>query len=49
VQVQEASSQPIDVDKSGIQVMIDELTSVEAPALDRREPLALKNKRSRRR
>ena len=49
VQVQEASSQPIDVDKTGIQVMIDELTSVEAPPLDRREPLALKKKRSRRR
>ena len=49
VQVQEAASQPIDVDKSGIQVMIDELTSVEAPPLDRREPLAMKKKRSRRR
>jgi len=49
VQVQEAASEPVDVDKSGIQVMIDELTSVEAPPLERREPLSLKKKRSRRR
>ena len=48
VQVQEAASEPIDVDKSGIQVMIDELTSVEAPPLDRREPLSMKKKRRRR-
>jgi len=49
VQVQEAASEPVDVDKAGIQVMIDELTSVEAPPLERREPLSLKKKRSRRR
>lgn len=49
VQVQEASSEPVDVDKSGIQVMIDDLTSVEAPPLERRAPLGLKKKRSRRR
>jgi hypothetical protein len=49
VQVQEAASEPIDVDKSGIQVMIDDLTSVESPPLERREPLSLKKKRSRRR
>ena len=49
VQVQEAASEPVDVDKSGIQVMIDELTSVEAPPLERREPLSMKKKRSRRR
>jgi hypothetical protein len=48
VQVQEAASQPVDVDKAGIQVMIDELTSVEAPPLDRREPLTMKKKRRRR-
>jgi hypothetical protein len=30
-------------------VMIDELTSVEAPPLERREPLSMKKKRSRRR
>jgi hypothetical protein len=29
--------------------MIDELTSVEAPPLERREPLSMKKKRSRRR
>jgi hypothetical protein len=49
VQVQESPSEPVDVDASGIQVMIDERTSVEAPPLERREPLALKKKRQRRR
>ena len=49
VQVQEAASEPIDVDKTGIQVMIDELTSVEAPPLEPRAPLDLKKKRLRRR
>ena len=48
VQVQEAASQPIDVDKVGIQVMIDELTSVEAPPLEPREPLSMKKRRRRR-
>ena len=48
VQVQEAASQPIDVDKAGIQVMIDELTSVEAPPLEPREPLSMKKRRRRR-
>jgi hypothetical protein len=49
VQVQEASSQPIDVDTEGIQVSIDDVTSVEAPPLERRPPLSLNKKRSRRR
>lgn len=49
VQVQEAASDPIDVDRSGIQVLIDERTSVEAPPLERRDPLSPKKKRSRRR
>ena len=48
VQVQHAASEPVDLDTSGIQVMIDELTSVEAPPLDRREPLSMKKKRRRR-
>ncbi len=49
VQIQEAPSEPIDVDKSGIQVIIDDLTSVAAPALERREPVGLNKKKARRR
>src|SRR5215213_639953 len=48
VQVQEASSDPVDVDTSGISVIVDERTEVAAPPLERREPLGLKKKRSRR-
>ena len=49
VQIQEAPSEPIDVDKSGIQVIIDDLTSVAAPALERREPVGLNKRKARRR
>lgn len=49
VQIQEAPSDPVDVDKNGIQLMIDELTSVNAPALERRDPVGLHKKKSRRR
>jgi hypothetical protein len=49
VQIQEALTEPIDVDKNGIQVMIDELTSVTTPALERREPVGLGKKRARHR
>ncbi len=49
VQIQEAPSDPVDVDKDGIQLMIDELTSVNAPALERRVPVGLHKKKSRRR
>jgi hypothetical protein len=48
VQVQEASSEPLDVDNDGITVTIDEVMSVQAPALERRAPLGL-NKKPRRR
>ena len=48
VQIQEAPSDPIDVDKDGIQMTIDATTSVHAPALDRRSPIGLNKKRSRR-
>lgn len=49
VQIQEAPSDPVDVDKNGIQLMIDELTSVNVPALERRDPVGLHKKKSRRR
>ncbi len=48
VQIQEAPSDPIDVDKDGIQMTIDATTSVHAPALDRRSPIGINKKRSRR-
>lgn len=48
VQVQEASGQPQNVDDEGITVTIDEVLSVQAPALERRPPLGL-DKKSRRR
>lgn len=48
VQVQEAPTDPVDVDKNGITVMIDAVTTVEAPALERRSPIGVgKKKRSR--
>jgi hypothetical protein len=48
VQIQESPSDPVDVDKDGFQLTIDEVTSVEAPALERRPPLVLNKKRRRR-
>ncbi len=48
VQIQEAPTDPIDVDADGIQVTIDDTLSVNAPALERVAPLAAVKKRSRR-
>ena len=48
VQIQEAPSDPVDVDADGIQVTIDESMSVNAPALERVPLLAVRTKRSRR-
>ncbi len=48
VQIQEAPSDPVDVDADGIQVTIDETLSVNAPALERVPPLGVGKKRSRR-
>ena len=47
VQVQEAPTDPIDLDAEGIRVTIDESLSVNAPALDR-VPLLDTNKKRRR-
>jgi len=44
VQVQEASSDPGDVDCDGIVVAIDESLAVHAPALERKAPLMMKKK-----
>ena len=49
VQIQEAPSDPVDVDSDGIQVAIDETMSVNAPALERVAPIELGRKKSRRR
>ena len=48
VQVQEAAGDPLDLDEDGITVAIDDVMSVQAPALERRPPLGL-NKKPRRR
>lgn len=48
VQIQEAPTDPLDVDADGIQVTIDDTLSVNAPALERIAPLAVAKKRSRR-
>jgi hypothetical protein len=48
VQVQEATGKPIDVDNDGITFPIDDVLSVEAPALERRPPLGLHKKPRRR-
>lgn len=39
VQVQEASSDPVDVDTDGIDVPVDDHMSVRAPALERKPPV----------
>ena len=44
VQVQEAATEPIDLDKDGFQLTIDDSTTVEAPAMERRPPLVSKKK-----
>ncbi|MEO6124358.1 MAG: hypothetical protein ABIR32_11665, partial [Ilumatobacteraceae bacterium] len=47
VQVQEAPTDPIDLDAEGIRVTIDESMSVKAPALERVPLLDTKKKRRR--
>ena len=49
VQIQEAPTDPIDVDADGIRVTIDESLSVNAPALDRVPLVTARKGRSRRR
>jgi hypothetical protein len=48
VQVQEASSEPVDVDASGITVDIDASTSVHSPALEPKPPVVGSKKKPRR-
>lgn len=48
VQVQQAPTDPTDLDAEGIRVAIDESLSVNAPALERVPLLDVKKKRSRR-
>ncbi len=48
VQIQEAPTDPVDVDADGIQMTIDDTLSVNSPALDRVPPLPSTKKRSRR-
>ena len=48
VQVQEAPTEPVDVDTDGIQVTIDDALSVNAPALERVPPIAFGKRKSRR-
>jgi hypothetical protein len=48
VQIQEAASEPIDVDEHGIQMIIDPTTSVTAPPLARRAPVISTARRRRR-
>ena len=49
VQVQEAASEPVDVDADGITVPIDDSTSVNAPPLAPRPPLTTPRRKPRRR
>lgn len=49
VQVQEAPTDPVDIDTEGIQVPIDAATMVTAPALARRAPIGVGKRKSRRR
>ena len=49
VQVQEAPTDPVDIDTAGIQVPIDAATMVTAPALARRDPIGVGKRKSRRR
>ncbi len=48
VQVQEASSNPVDIDSDGITVPIDATTTVATPALERRSPIGVGKRKSRR-
>jgi hypothetical protein len=49
VQVQEASSEPVDVDADGITVPIDESTVVNAPPLEPKAPVTGPRRKPRRR
>ncbi len=49
VQVQEAASEPVDVDADGITVPIDESTTVNAPPLEPRAPVTGPRRKPRRR
>jgi hypothetical protein len=48
VQVQEASSEPVDVDAEGIRVDIDDTVSVHSPALEPKPPIVRGKKKPRR-
>jgi hypothetical protein len=48
VQIQEAPTDPIDVDRDGISVKVDDTVTVHAPALDRHAPIGVGKRRSRR-
>jgi hypothetical protein len=48
VQVQEAPTDPIDIDSDGIEVPIDATTTAAAPALERRDPIGVNKRKSRR-
>ncbi|MCU1400082.1 MAG: hypothetical protein JWN62_3191 [Acidimicrobiales bacterium] len=47
-EIQESSSEPVDVDKDGITVVIDDATTIQTPALERRPPVGLNKKPKRR-
>ena len=47
VQVQEAPSEPVDIDAEGFSVDVDEITKVAAPALERKPPLQSSKRRRR--
>ena len=49
VQVQESPTEPVDVDTDGIVVDVDEATSVNAPALERRAPIVATTRKKPRR
>jgi hypothetical protein len=48
VQIQEAASDPVNVDRDGIVVKVDDSMSVNSPALERRPPVGVNKKKSRR-
>lgn len=48
VQVQEASSKPVNLDSDGFEMPIDASTTVATPALERRPPIGVGKRKSRR-
>jgi hypothetical protein len=48
VQIQEAKSKPVDVDSDGIELPIDATTTVTTPPLERRSPIGVGKRKSRR-